>query len=342
MIKYLRIIFLLIPIFIFGQSNKDFPIRTLDKKVDYFISLVDSLKNISQTPGVGMAIVYEGNIIYEGGVGYANIATKEPITNKSLFAIGSVTKPMTGIIASKLEEKGLLDFEKPIKEYYPDFEVAEHYVTKNATLKDLLTHMTGVGKYDLLHYHNSAITKNDILTKLPFLESNYSLREKWNYNNIMYLVAGVVEEKVAQNNWNNLIQTEVFSPLDMNNTYSLYDDFINSDKRCIAYRRDGLTPIQYVNLNHIAPAGSVSSTPEDMAKFIQMLVNKGKVGEKKYLNESQFDFLTGTHAPFMPTRSISAGIGWITGIHKENKWIQKDGGIDGFNTKGVHLKMSHI
>lgn len=317
----------------FSQNNDIEINNKIDKKVKYFIELADSLRLLSNTPGVGMAIVYKDEIIYQGGLGLRNISKNQPVTKNSLFAIGSVTKPMTGIVASKLVSNGILNWETPIIKYYPEFKVADEYVTRNVNIKDLFTHMSGVGKYDLIHYHNSSITQNEILGKLPYLESQYSLRQKWSYNNIMYLVAGIVEEKVSNKKWSEIINDEIFAPLKMNNSFATYQDFMNYPENCTAYKSDGSTKIKHLNIDNIGPSGAVSSTPQNMANWLQMLVGEGKVGDKEFLSKHQFNYLTGAHASFNSTGSIHAAIGWITGYYNGQKWLQKDGGIDGFNAK---------
>ncbi|WP_106794705.1 serine hydrolase [Aquimarina sp. Aq78] len=331
--KCFMLLIFLTQIAVFGQSVKNTTKRTIDQKLDYFLKLADSLRIKTNTQGVGMAIVYDGKIIYQGGIGYRDAVEKKPVTKNTLFAIGSVTKPMTGIIASKLVEKGLLDWNTPIKKYYPEFAVADSYVTKNATMIDLFTHTTGVGRYELMYYQNSLITRDEILSKLPLLESKSSFRQQYGYNNFMYLVAGVVEEKVSGKKWENLVKEELFNPLKMETSFTGFKDFMEYKERSNGYKPDGITEVDYQNIDIIAPAGSISSTPHDMALWIKMLANKGAVDNTDFLNENQFNYVTGPHAPFKPTHSISTSIGWIMGFQNGKKWIQKEGAIDGFRSK---------
>ena len=315
----------------FGQSeNKG---KTIEQKLKYFLELSDSLLIKTNTAGVGIAIVYDGEILYKGGLGYRDVANKKTVTENTLFPIGSNTKPMTGIIASRLVEKGLLDWNTSVKDYYPEFKVDNDYVTENATIKDLFTHMTGVGRYDLLYYHNSTITRDEILAKLPLMKSKFPIRQQYSYNNFMYLIAGIVEEKVSGKNWDNLLKEEVFTPLQMNNSYSTFQGYLNYKERAKGYKSDGKTEVDYQNIDCIAPAGSISSTPNNMALWIKMLANKGKIGNQNYISEDQYNYYTGPHATFNPNRTISSSIGWIMGYPNGQKFIQKEGAIDGFRSK---------
>jgi CubicO group peptidase (beta-lactamase class C family) len=316
---------------LFGQSeNKE---KTIEQKLKYFLELSDSLLIKTNTAGVGIAIVYDGEILYKGGLGYSDVANKTPVTENTLFPIGSNTKPMTGIIASRLVEKGLLDWNAPVKNYYPEFKVDDDYVTENATIKDLFTHMTGVGRYDLLYYKNSSITRDEILEKLPLMKSKFPIRQQYSYNNFMYLIAGIVEEKVSGKNWGNLLKDEVFAPLHMNNSFSEFQEYLNYKERAKGYKSDGITEVNYQNIDIIAPAGSISSTPNDMALWIEMLANKGKIDNQNYITEDQYNYYTAPHATFNPNRAISSSIGWIMGYPNGEKFIQKEGGIDGFRSK---------
>lgn len=331
--KCFTVLLIFSQLLLFGQSDKHTTKKTIDQKLDYFLNLADSLRIKTNTPGVGIAIVYKGEIIYKGGLGYRDIENKKPVTENTLFPIGSNTKPFTGVLASKLVEKELLDWNAPVKKYYPEFEVADEYVTNNSTIKDLFTHMTGVGRYDLLWYHNSSITRNEILSKLPLMESKYPIRQQFAYNNFMYLVAGIVEEKVSGKSWDALINEQIFTPLKMNSSFTSFQQFFNYEEKSKGYKSDGKTEVDYQNIDVIAPAGSISSTPNDMALWIQMLTSKGAVENNNFLTENQFNYLTGAHAPFNPSRSVSMSIGWLMASQNGDRFIQKDGAIDGFISK---------
>ncbi|WP_108867186.1 serine hydrolase [Aquimarina aquimarini] len=331
--KYFIIVLVFSATLSFGQSDNDIAEKTLNQKLDYFLKLADSLRVMTNTSGVGIAIVYKDSIIYKGGLGYRDVSYKKPVTDNTLFPIGSNTKPITGVVASKLVEKELLDWNMPVKKYYPEFEVADEYVTQNATVKDLFTHMTGVGRYDLLYYHNSSITRDEIVSKLPLFQSKFPLRQQRAYNNFMYLVAGMVEEKVSGKTWGNLVNEEVFIPLKMNNSFTSFQQCLDYKERSKGYKLDGKTEVDYQNIDVIAPAGSISSTPHDMALWVQMLTNRGMAGNKTFLTQNQLNYLTGPQAPFNPNRSVSTAIGWITLPYNGTKYFQKEGAIDGFRSK---------
>lgn len=331
--KCFTVLLIFSQLLLFGQTDKSSTKRTIDQKLDYFLKLADTLRIQSNTPGVGIAIVYKGDVIYKGGLGYRDVENKKPVTENTLFPIGSNTKPMTGVLASILVEKGLLNWNTPVKKYYPEFEVADEYVTNNATVKDLFTHMTGVGRYDLLYYHNSTITRAEILSKLPLMESKYPIRQQFAYNNFMYLVAGIVEERVSGKSWNTLINEGIFTPLKMNSSFTTFQQYFDYKEKSKGYKSDGKTEVDYQNIDVIAPAGSVSSTPNDMALWIQMLSNNGEVDNSEFLSENQFNYLTGPQAPFNPNRSVSMSIGWLMASQNGERFIQKDGAIDGFISK---------
>lgn len=307
----IRITLLLImfSVTLFSQKKSDNSELSVKNKLDYFLKLTDSLRQSAKNPGMAIAIVYNYEVIYKGGFGYRDVENRLPVTNNTLFEIASLTKAFTGVVASQLEKQGKLSWNDKVIKYIPEFKLKNDYVSKNVTLQDLFTHRTGLSQHYYLQY-GPKFAMSEVLSKLQYLNFSGSLREKFLYNNFMYTVAGIVEERVSQKSWHELIQEGIFKPLGMKNTITKSIDFQTSDNKTISYRNDGKTVVPFDCLETYAPAGSIFSTIDDMSNWIEMLANSGKLNDKVFLTEKQLRYLTFPWTVRYPSDDVFYGIGW--------------------------------
>jgi len=307
------------------------------EKLDYFLKLADTLRVKLNVPGVGLVIVAD-DILYTGGLGYSNIEQKTLVNENTLFAIGSTTKAFTGLLAGKLVEEGKLNWNDPIIKHLPDFKLKEEYVTRNATIEDALSHQTGLGRFDYI-WKGKSLTKERLLDTIQYLDFSGSLREQKDYNNLMYFVAGEAMESISGLSWDEQINRVIFKPLEMNNSYTNYEGFINDKVRATGYDSDGITSIPHDNIDIVGASGSISSTPKDIAKWVQLFVNKGMHGDKPFITEETFNFLTGPNkriTNYLDPKTIEYySIGWGGRLADGQKMFAHDGGIDGFNAYTV-------
>jgi CubicO group peptidase (beta-lactamase class C family) len=263
---------------------------TTQQKLETFLNIAEDLFEKAQLPGVGMAIVQDGKVLYKGGFGYSDLASKKPITENSLFFLGSTTKAFTGVVAAKLVDENKLAWKKPIINYIKDFTLSEPYVAKNIHLEDLFTHMSGLSRQDDL-WLGKPLTRAQVYqqaTKLPFA---HSFRETWDYNNHAYVIIGKTLETVSGQTWESLIEENIFKPLEMSNSYTTHNGFMKDSNHVTGYQKDGKTMMPHNNSDNIGPAGALSSTPNDISKWLLMLVNKGLYKDKRIISEKEYDYL---------------------------------------------------
>ena len=199
----------LVPIFIFSQEQKNTEKHIpIDQKLAYFLMVVDTLQHKAKTPGLAIAIVYDHKLVYKGNFGYRDLKNKLPVTNSTLFEIGSLTKAFTGVIASQLVQEEKIQWDDKVLKHIPEFKLEDDYASKNATIKDLFTHRVGLDKHYYLIYGNK-FSRNELLNKIPYMSFNGSFREKYLYNNFMYTVAGILEERVTKKTWEELIKENI-------------------------------------------------------------------------------------------------------------------------------------
>ncbi len=307
------------------------------EKLDYFLEIADSLRIMSNVPGVGLSIIYNDSILFEGGLGFADIKNRKPVLKKSLFSIGSNTKGITGIIATKIVSQGLIEWNTPLKKLIPELKLKERYIEENLTLSDALSHATGLKSDDSIWKYKT-LSRDSLLKSLISLDFVSSFRSSYDYNNMMFAVAGIALERASGKTWENLVQELVFKPLEMTSSYASHEEFISSKNRAIGYRPDGISPDRIVDLTSIAPSGAVSSTPSDMSKLLQMLVNEGISRGKTYLDSKSYNYLMSPHTRLSIRNEDElwyyyAGLG---GFSKNGKrTLGHSGSIDGYNSRVI-------
>ena len=312
-------------------------IKAQDNKLDAFVALADSLRINMGIPGVGMVIVKENKVIYKGGLGYSNVETKTATTANTLFSIGSNTKAFTGVLVAKLVEENKLNWNDALKKHIPEFDLKEDYIEKNATIADALSHATGLERNDAVWKHKN-IDRKQLLSVLKDLSFVANFRDSYTYNNLMYTVAGITTERVSGDTWESQIESEIFSPLGMTNSFTTFEEFTSNKNRSTGYNADGCTPIPPVDLTAVAPSGSISSTAEDMAQWLLMLVNNGLHNEAPFLTEESYNYIMSPHTKLSIRNGDElwyyyAGLG---GFSKNgNRNIGHSGSIDGQNSKIV-------
>lgn len=314
----------------YGQNAK-----SPKEKLEYFLQLADSLRISGKVPGVGIAIVYDKEILYSGGLGYRDVENQIAVDKQTLFSIGSNTKGFTGVLAAKLVDRGLMDWNEPLVKYISEFKLKEEYVSRNVNMADALRHGTGLGRYDEIWKYKT-LSREELLSKLKELDFVDRFRTSYGYNNLMYTVVGVAQERATGKSWENLVIEEILRPLQMKNSYATFDEFMKADQRAIGYKGDGRTEEISVDVTSVAPTGAISSTPEDMGNWLSMLLNDGKFEGKDFLSKAAYDYvmMPGDNVGFRAPDEFwyyNAGIG---GYYKQGKrTLGHNGAIDGMNSR---------
>lgn len=315
--------------------------RVLDTVTQQRLESIDPLMNTvletSQIPGIAIGIVMDGKVILTKGYGVRHLSEGLPVTEHSLFAIGSCTKAFTTFALGQLVDEGMIAWDDPVIKYIPEFRLQDIYATHHLTIKDLVTHRSGLPRHDLVWY-NSSVSRLEFLKRLQHLEPTCGIREKFQYNNLMYTVAGLVIERVTGQTWEEIIQTRIFDVIGMNLSNSSVDDSQkSSDYACGHSERDEqIEVIPFRNLSNMGPAGSINSSVSDMVKWIQLQLSEGTLEGKHLINKTTLQEM---HVAQMPTPSrffeedpylFSYGLGWLIGLHKGRYTVTHGGGIDGF------------
>jgi len=291
-------------------------------------------------PGVTIAVVEKNKVLYTGGFGYSDYEKKIPVTENTQFAIGSCTKAFTASMLGMLEKEGNLSLDKPVREYLPELIFKNEYTNKYATLRDLMCHRTGLPRHDF-SWEGSTATRSELLSRVQHHEPSAELREKFQYNNFMFLALGMVIEKLTGKSWEENIEVRILKPLGMNNTNTSVVDMENSADHALAYTTENNKPkkIPYHNIDAIGPAGSINSCAKDMAKWLITWVNDGKYNGSEIIPagyRSQAitaQITTGEGLPGIENPDVHMsdyGLGWFISSYRGHYRVEHGGGIDGF------------
>lgn len=227
--------------------------------------------------GLAVAVVHDGELVFAKGYGTADIDTGAAVDEHTLFAIGSTTKAMTAAALGILRDEGKLDWDDRVTDHLPGFELSDPYVTRELTIRDLLTHRAGLGNADLLWYRTGR-SAEDIIERARYIDPTYSFRSGYTYQNIMYATAGAIVEAVSGQPWPDFVRERIFVPLGMDGTVPLLAETLGRDNVAAPhYRIDGeLVRADNASVDAIAPAGSVWSSVADMSRWMRLMLNGGE------------------------------------------------------------------
>ena len=293
-------------------------------------------------PGVTIAVVEKNKVIYTGGFGYRDYEKKLPVTENTLFAIGSCTKAFTSSILGMLEKEGKVSLDKPVRDYLPELVFKNDYTNKHATLRDMMCHRTGLPRHDYSWYGATA-SRNELLKRVQYQEPTFELREKYQYNNFMFMAQGLVIEKLTGKSWEENMRERIFKPLNMNKTNLSVIEMEKSDDRSLAYSSlaGKIKAIPYRNIDAIGPAGSINSCAKDMANWLITWINDGKFNGKEIIPASyrgqaitsQISPGGGLPGSENPDLHMSGyGLAWGISSYRGHYRVEHSGGIDGFIT----------
>ncbi len=229
-----------------------------------------------KVPGLAVLVVKDGAVVFSEGFGVLQLEDSREVSDRTLFAIGSTTKAMTAAAIGMLVDEGKLAWDDPVTKHLPSFELSDPYVTREITVRDLLTHRAGVGNADFLWYEKET-TIDEVLKKIRYAEAAYSMRSGFIYQNIMYAAAGEVIANVSGMPWADFIQRRILDPLEMSATIPTAAELhLQPDVAAPHYEIDGeVQVIENASVDVIGSAGSVWSSVHDMSKWIRMLLAGG-------------------------------------------------------------------
>jgi CubicO group peptidase (beta-lactamase class C family) len=293
-------------------------------------------------PGLAIAIVKDGEVIVKG-YGVKELGKPAKVDENTLFMIGSNTKAMTATAMAMLQEQKKLSLDDKVVKWLPSFTMKDPWVTKELNLRDIMSHRMGMETFqgDFM-YWTSALTEQQVMEKFGKLTPMYGFRSKWGYTNAGFVVAGAVIKAASGKSWADFLTENIFRPLGMNNTIALSKDLPNAANKAAPHtlnKDQRLVVIPYCKIDNLSPAGSVSSSVNDMSKWMLALLGNGKLGDVQVIpnnaisqtRQPQSIIGNGGH-PFNKQNFNLYGLGWVLNDYNGKRLISHTGGVNGFVT----------
>lgn len=315
--------------------------KPADKRLAGLDTFVSKILKDWHAAGVGIAVVEKNKIVYAGGFGYRDYENKLPVTENTQFAIGSCTKAFTASLLGMAVKDNKLDIDKPVTAYLPELKFSKEYLTEHVTVRDMMCHRTGLPRHDLAWYGSSS-NRDSLLYVIRFFEPSAELRQVWQYNNFMFLAQGVLAQKLYNQSWEILIKEKILDPLEMKTTNLSVSDLEKSPDHSLGYREksDSIKKMDYMNIDAMGPAGSINSTPKEMANWVITWINGGKFNSKEIIPaqhiqqamSAQMVVSPGTPSKENPDVNFSNyGLGWFLSSYRGHYRVEHGGNIDGFS-----------
>src|SRR5258708_19073417 len=300
-----------------------------------------------EVPVIALAVVKDNKVVVGKGYGVRRVGEATPVDENTLFGIGSNTKAFTTAALAMLVDEGKLAWDDPVYERLPGFQMYDPYVSHEMTIRDLLTHRSGMGlgEGDLLFWPPSTFTRAEIIHRLRFMKPASSFRSHYAYDNLLYIAAWQIIPAVTGRSWEDTIRERIFKPLGMNTSNLSTSAFKHGDDYAWPHSKvDGkLQIVEFENLDNAAPAGAVNSSAAEMARWVILQLNRGKLADRegrlfseersREMWSAQTITPTGDQPPALAglgARFSAYGLGWSLRDYHGRKLVGHSGGQLGF------------
>jgi CubicO group peptidase (beta-lactamase class C family) len=314
--------------------------QDITKQLKEFDAYVEKGRAQWQMPGMAVAVVKDGKVIFKKGYGVRQLGTKNMVDTQTIFGCGSTTKAMTAVCMAILVDEGKVSWDDAVIKHLPEFQLYDPAVTRELKIRDLFIHNSGVGNADFL-WSVMNISSEEILRKMQQVEPSYSMRSSFIYQNIFYLAAGKVIEKIAGQKWEDFIQARIFQPLGMKRTFSTLKSIQDPNQSKPHYLVNGsIKVIEPTSADQVGPAGSVYSCVDDISKWAICMLDSSKYEGGRLLKSNTWTELFRPQvivpaSEFYPTMKLTKpnwttyGLGWFQHDYKGKKINYHTGSLAG-------------
>lgn len=295
-----------------------------------------------RVPGFAIAIVKDDEVVFAKGYGVRELGKLAGVDENTLFAIASNTKAFTAAALAMLVDRGTLAWDDRVIEHLPYFQLYSPYVTQEMRVRDLLCHRSGLGTFsgDLIWYGTN-YTRQEVVRRVRYLPPAGGFRAHYGYSNIMFLAAGEIVAAATGRRWDEFIETEIFEPLGMANSYTSVDSLPGKPNVATPHAGNGdrVVSFAWYDWDNISPAGGIISSVSDMAKWLRLQLNRGAWDGRTYFSEAASRTMWTPHMSYevseeseelYPSTHFRAyGLGWGLMDYLGRKVASHGGGYDG-------------
>ena len=282
-------------------------------------------------PGASLVVVKGDQVLLARGFGHRDAARKVPVTPDTLFAIGSCTKAVTAMAAAMSADDGRLSLDDSPKKFLPYFKLRDAETDAKITLRDLLSHTSGLPGADISWY-TGVLSREEVIRVMANVQPTAKLREKWQYQNVMFSAAGEAVARAQNSTWEEVVSRRILRPLGMNATVLSAREMQKAADYSLGYELDAETkqarPVPTRDLTNVAPAGSINSNARDMAQWLRLMLGGSAFAGRRLVSEKGFAELL---RPQMKLDDkTDYGLGWVLTSADGLRLALHTGGIDGF------------
>jgi CubicO group peptidase (beta-lactamase class C family) len=292
-------------------------------------------------PGLALAVVKDDSVVFARGFGTRTLGRDEPVDEHTSFAVASTTKAFTAMAVAMLVDEGKVRWDDPVSMHVPGFQLADPSLSGQLTVRDLLTHRTGLPTNDFLWYA-SGTRSEDILRRMRFVRPVASPRSRYMYNNNAYMIAGLVVQSASGMPWAEFVRRRILEPLGMRETLTGFTGLDARGNVATPHLEvEGVTrPIEYRNFDNIGPAGAMNSSVSDMARWIRLQLARGEWSGTRLVSDAQHrEMLTPQfiipQGQYYPAARLANphftayGLGWFMQDYRGRQLAMHTGSIDG-------------
>ncbi|NAY92771.1 serine hydrolase [Muricauda sp. JGD-17] len=313
-----------------------------DTKADLLNTMIEKGMEDWKIPGLVTVVVKNSEVAFKKAYGFKDLESKAPVDEHTLFTMASTTKAIVCQALGILVDQGKLQWTDKVRQHLPDFKLSDAFITEEARVQDLLTHNLGIQQADLLWVMDSTSTKATV-QRFALSPKTYPVRGGFDYNNIMYAIAGEVIQAVSGQHWTNFVKENIFEPIGMDDAVAKSADIFSKGNHATPYLNDiedGIVTVDYNLSDQIGAAGMIWASLSDVSNYLHYLVNDGVVGKDTLLKKSTFEYMFKPHAfvtdaSFYPTQQLTKphwktyGLGWFQHDYRGEKLDFHTGSIGG-------------
>ncbi len=315
-----------------------------DQKLD---KLIEETLTTFEVPGISVGILKDGEIVYAKGHGLRSLTTKKEMNDNTLVGVASNSKGFTCFALAMMIDDGKLNWDDKVRKHIPEFQLYDPWVTENFTVRDLVTHRSGMGlgAGDLMFFpEGNDFDVNDVINNVKYLEPESSFRSEFAYNNNMFIIAGEVLKRVSGLSWEEFIEAKIMKPVGMKNSKASYNRIADKSNIIDAHTRAEGKVIQIPHdwSETANPAGGIVSNVHDMLTWAKFLMNDAVTENgERLLSQAQFHELWQLQTPLRVRANDSYdsnfrgyGLGWfLTDVKGGHKQVYHTGGLIGTVTQ---------
>jgi CubicO group peptidase (beta-lactamase class C family) len=319
-------------------------------------SAIDSIRAQWKVPGMAVAVVAKGKVIHVAGYGYRDVTNRLPVTPDTKFAIASISKSFTVTTLATLVKQGKIEWDGRVRSYLPDFQMYDPVVTERMTIRDLVTHRSGLARHDLM-WGIGVFSREQLYQRLRYLQPNQDFRTTWQYQNLMFTTAGYLAGKVSGTTWEDLVQRTVLTPLRMTNSGTAIEALQTSPNVALPYAltdADTLMPVPWRSTDAIAPTGGLHSTADDMTRYLLMHLQGGRFEGQEIIAAPDSRAMQSPQMVMQQPMTVVAGqfpaelgdeaygMGFLVTRYRGHKLVHHPGNWDGYSLELSFLPQDSV